>query len=53
VLDGRTPVDLHIVEGAGHFSFMNEPPPMVAEPLPDREAFLADLAAEICRFVVN
>jgi pimeloyl-ACP methyl ester carboxylesterase len=52
-LEGRAPVDLRIVEGAGHFSFMNEPPPMTTEPLPDRDAFLADLAEEVCRFVTT
>jgi pimeloyl-ACP methyl ester carboxylesterase len=48
----RVPVDVRIVEGAGHFSFMNVPPPQSAEPLASREAFLADLTAEICRFIV-
>ncbi len=52
-LDGRAPVEVRIVDGAGHFSFMNEPPPNVAEPLPDRDVFLAELAAEVCRFVTS
>lgn len=52
-LEARVPVDLRIAEGAGHFSFMNIPPPQTTEPLPDREAFLANLAAEVCRFVMR
>jgi len=52
-IGGRVPVDVHIVEGAGHFSFMNAPPPRTAEPLPDRDAFLAGLADQICRFVAG
>lgn len=43
-------VDLRIVEGAGHFSFLHTPPPGAPEPLPDREAFLAQLTAELCAF---
>ena len=50
-LGARVPVELRIAEGAGHFSFMNLPPPHTTEPLPDREAFLAQLAGEVCRFV--
>lgn len=49
----RAPVDLRIAPGAGHFSFMNVPPPSTSEPLADRDAFLAELADEICRFVVG
>jgi pimeloyl-ACP methyl ester carboxylesterase len=50
-LTTRVPVDTRVVEGAGHFSFMNLPPPHTAETLPDRDAFLADMAAEVARFV--
>lgn len=52
-LGARVPVEVRIAEGAGHFSFMNAPPPQSTEPLADRETFLADLASEICRFVVT
>jgi pimeloyl-ACP methyl ester carboxylesterase len=51
-LGGRVPVDLRIVEGAGHFSFMNSPPPQTTEPLADRSAFLAELTREVCAFVM-
>jgi pimeloyl-ACP methyl ester carboxylesterase len=50
-LGARLPVTLHAVEGAGHFSFMNILPTHVSDPLANREAFLAALASEICRFV--
>jgi pimeloyl-ACP methyl ester carboxylesterase len=42
--------DVSIIEGAGHFSFMNSPPPHSIEPLADRDSFLADLAAQVARF---
>jgi pimeloyl-ACP methyl ester carboxylesterase len=50
-LASRTPVELRIAQGAGHFSFMDEPPPQTIEPLADRTEFLAGLAAEIARVV--
>jgi len=43
-------VEVRIVEGAGHFSFMNVPPPQTSEPLADRDAFLASLSSDVCRF---
>lgn len=49
----RVPVDVHIVEGASHFSFMNSPPPQIVEPLTDRDAFLARLGDQVCRFVTG
>jgi alpha-beta hydrolase superfamily lysophospholipase len=48
----RAPVDLRLREGAGHFSFMDAPPPQVTEPLADRDAFLAELRRETLRFVM-
>lgn len=50
-LAGRVPVDAHVREGAGHFSFMHLPPPATTEPLDDRDAFLSELTNEVCRFV--
>lgn len=44
--------EIHIVEGAGHFSFMNTLPPNIDDPMKDRGAFLADLGSEICKFVM-
>lgn len=49
----RAPVEVRLVNGAGHFSFMNAPPPNTVETLPDREAFLAELSADVCRFVAR
>jgi alpha-beta hydrolase superfamily lysophospholipase len=46
-------VEVRVVEGAGHFSFMNTPPPNTTEPLDDREAFLAGLADEVLEFLVE
>ena len=47
----RVPVDLRVCEGAGHFSFMNLPPPQTVEPLADREAFLARIRDEACEYL--
>ncbi|MEQ6902183.1 hypothetical protein [Nocardioides sp. YIM 152588] len=46
-----TEVDLRVAAGGGHFSFLHEPPPGVPEPLGDREAFLAEMCADLVRFV--
>ena len=50
-LADRGGVEVRVVDGAGHLSFMDVPPPDVAEPLRDRETFLSGLAAETVRFV--
>ena len=50
-LEGIAPVIVHAVPGAGHFSFMNAPPPHATEFLPDRDAFLERLAAAVADFV--
>lgn len=39
----------HVVEGAGHFSFMNTLPPNIVEPMKSRDEFLVKFAADICR----
>jgi predicted dienelactone hydrolase len=49
----RRKIDFHMVEGADHFSFMNVRPPQPAEPLPQREAFLRELAAKVTEFVLG
>lgn len=49
----RAPVDLRVTEGADHFSFMDQPPPRSTELLPHRGAFLAELASELCKFVIR
>jgi alpha-beta hydrolase superfamily lysophospholipase len=52
-LADRGLAQLRIVDGAGHFSFMNQPPPQVTESLRDRDAFLAQLTVEIGRFIMS
>lgn len=47
----RLPVEVRVTEGAGHFSFMDLPPPHSAEPLPDRQVFLDELAREVNRYI--
>lgn len=44
-------LELRVVEGAGHFSFMNVPPPASTEPLADRASFLESLAAAVLEFI--
>ena len=52
-LADRVAVDLHVVEDADHFSFVNVRPPLTTESLPNREAFLAELAANVIGFVAR
>ena len=52
-LGERVPVELHIIEGAGHFSFLHVPPPHTTEPLADRDAFLGALTRDVCEFVTR
>lgn len=51
-LGDRVSVEVKVVDGAGHFSFMNELPPQISDPLPNREAFLDSLAADLGAFVM-
>ena len=45
-------VDLRVVPGAGHFSFVHVPPPgMAEEPGFDRERFLSEMVEETLEFV--
>jgi pimeloyl-ACP methyl ester carboxylesterase len=50
-LGSQTQIDLQLVEDAGHFSFMNELPPHVSDPHPDRDAFIQRLGVEASRFL--
>lgn len=47
----RLPVEFHLVEEAGHFTFMDRLPPQVSDPHPDRAALLASLAREANGFL--
>jgi pimeloyl-ACP methyl ester carboxylesterase len=49
-LADRVSVDLRIVEGAGHFTFMNVLPPHITDPLPDRLSVLERIQADVVRF---
>ena len=46
-------VAVRLTEGAGHFSFMDLPPPQTVEPLPDKQAFLERYSSEVCEFLVR
>ena len=50
-LEDQAPVDVHVVEDAGHFTFMDELPPHVTDPHPDRGAFLRSLGEDVSRFL--
>jgi len=52
-LAGQVPVEMRIVQGAGHFSFMDQPPPDVNDPLPQRQAFLESLANDLSEFALQ
>jgi pimeloyl-ACP methyl ester carboxylesterase len=47
------PVDLRIASDAGHFSFMDMPPPHAVETVPYKAAFLQEYSREVCRFVLQ
>jgi dienelactone hydrolase len=51
-LAGEAEMEVSVVADAGHFSFMNVPPPHATETLPDRDAFLRQLAEEVASFVL-
>ena len=53
VLGTRLSVEVRIAADAGHFSFMNVPPPQLPEPLPDKDAFLRNLTTEVCSFITG
>ena len=50
---GNVPVEVRIVEDAGHFSFMHVLPPQITDSLPNRDAFLANLSAAVCHFITG
>ena len=50
---GWQTVDVRVTAGAGHFSFMDLPPPQTTEPLPNKQAFLREYSSEVCRFLVG
>jgi predicted dienelactone hydrolase len=50
-LEKHTSVELRVIEGAGHYSFLNTLPPQVTDPLADREIFLKNLAVTVSSFI--
>lgn len=52
-LGDRQTVDVRITDGAGHFSFMDQPPPNTTEPLPNKQEFLLEHSSEVCKFVLG
>jgi len=52
VLAAQASVAVQVDPDAGHFTYMDELPPNVPEPHPDRNTFLAGLADEITAFLV-
>jgi dienelactone hydrolase len=52
-LEPTSPVEVRLVEEAGHFTFMHDLPPHIADPHPDRDAFLTSLTNDVCRFVAS
>ena len=47
------PVELHVVEGADHFSFMDVLPPRVIHVLSDRDRFLTGVADRIIDLIAD
>lgn len=52
-LEGKAAIEVRVVEGANHFSFMHSLPPQTEDPLPHRERFLASLTAEVSSFLAT
>lgn len=50
-LSASVTVDLRLVEEAGHFSFMDAPPPHAVETVADKAAFLGEFAGDVAAFV--
>lgn len=46
-------VDVRITKGAGHFSFMDQSPPHITEPLKNKPAFIEEYSNEVCNFIVG
>lgn len=52
-LSNQAQVDIRLIEGAGHFTFMNILPPNMIDPMEKRDEFLTQLSSEVCKFVVS
>ncbi len=47
----QAPVEVRLDKDAGHFTYMDEPPPHTMDPHPDRRAFLESLARDVGQFI--
>lgn len=52
-MSDRQTLDVHVIEGAGHFSFMDQSPPHIVEPLQNKRAFLQEHSHALCKFVIG
>ena len=52
-LPPQTPIEVTVDEEARHFSYMDELPPGMSDPCPDRPSFLASFAEETGRFLTG
>lgn len=53
VLAKQTQVEFCLDEDAGHFTYMDELPPHVVDPQPDRNAFLSAWAEDVAQFITS
>jgi predicted esterase len=53
ILAKQTQVELCLDEDAGHFTYMDELPPHIVDPQPDRNAFLSALAKDVAHFATS
>lgn len=51
-LSSQASLDLRIVDGAGHFTFMNTLPPQINDSMVNRDHFLSTLSMEVCHFIL-
>jgi pimeloyl-ACP methyl ester carboxylesterase len=47
----QVPVDFRVMDGAGHFSFMNTLPAQIMDAMENRELFLKNLSVDVCQFI--
>jgi pimeloyl-ACP methyl ester carboxylesterase len=52
-MSGSQTVDLRIANGAGHFSFMDLPPPNTVEPLANKLEFIQEYSSEVSKFIAS
>ncbi|HEK21571.1 alpha/beta hydrolase [Mucilaginibacter sp.] len=53
MLEEHGSVNFVLDEQAGHFSYMDQLPPNVKDPQPDRHLFLEELANDVAKFIVS